>query len=196
MVTSFLLLIALLPADSGASAAAVSDVTFTTPAQVSELKLARGASAVIHSLSNKGVVLVAVQTAQLSVNGGQLELKSGSVKQLEGNRDLTVTASSGDSVHLVVVNVRAASQPLTIQPTKLGGRETLEDASDRNRTLLIAISPLRLSDRIERDDLGGPHWGQLRTIDLNPGETVWLCPGIHRLRNENKQLIAFTTVEW
>ncbi len=196
MVTLFLLLNALLLPPSGASAPAVKHVTLATPAQTSELKLAQGASAAIHPLSKNGIVLTAIQTAQLLVNGERLALKAGSFKQLEGNRHLTVATASGNSVRLIVVNVRTASQPLTIQSTKVGRHKELEDASARNRTLLIAISSLRMSDRIDRSDLAGPHWGQSRTIALEPGKTLWLRPGIHRMQNENTQIIAFITVEW
>jgi hypothetical protein len=49
-------------------------------------------------------------------------------------------------VPLVLINVVAETQSLTIESTTLARNQELEDASDRNATLLVAITSLRLRD--------------------------------------------------
>jgi hypothetical protein len=88
------------------------------------------------------------------------------------------------TIPFVLIKVIAATQPLTVEATTLARNQELEDASDRNATLLVAITPLRLHD--VRNLAGeGEHWksGSQKTIELQQGHTVWLTQGMHRLRN-------------
>jgi hypothetical protein len=96
-----------------------------------------------------------------------------------------------------LVEVVSARQPLTIEATTLAPNQELEDASDRNSTLLVAIAPLRLRDVSDLAEEGVP-WkaGPQRRIELQKGETAWLNKGMHRVRNAGNSVARFVTIEW
>ncbi len=142
-------------------------------------------------------VVVSIQDCIVQINGTRTALKAGDYKTLSGKQGLELAQSGSAAVPLVLVEVITARQPLTIQATTLVSNQELEDASDRNSTLLVAIEPLRLRDVSGLAEEGEP-WkaGPQRKIELQKGETVWLKQGMHRVRNAGNSVARFVTIEW
>lgn len=131
------------------------------------------------------------------IDGQSTTLKAGDYKKIPGTQSLELAQSGLTTVPFVLIKVVAATQSLTIEATTLARNQELEDASDRNATLLVAITSLRLHDVRNLAD-EGEHWksGPQRTIELQQGQTVWLMQGMHRLRNSGNTATQFVTVEW
>jgi hypothetical protein len=110
---------------------------------------------------------------------------------------VNVNSSDTRPALLVVVNVRTARQAQTFDRVELGPGKIMEDASDRNETLLVALTPLRLRDIINNSDEDEPpNYGRSRSIELPAGKTAWLPPGMHKITNVGGSLARFVTIEW
>ena len=166
-------------------------------AEVSLIRLNQETKLSFQPISEQGFVLVAIRDCSVLIDGRSTLLKAGDHKTISGRQSLELAQSGSTPVSLVLIKVVTATQPLTIETTTLARNQELEDASDRNTTLLIAIVPLRLSDVRDQADADEP-WksGSQKTIELQQGQTTWLMRGMHRLRNSGNTTIRFVTVEW
>ena len=147
--------------------------------------------------SDEGFVLVAIQDCVIQINGTSINLKAGDYKTISGKRGLEIAQSGLITIPLVLVEVVSARQPLTIEATTLAPNQELEDASDRNSTLLVAVAPLRLRDVSDLAEEGAP-WkaSPQRKIELQKGQTAWLKEGMHRVRNMGNSAARFIIIEW
>jgi hypothetical protein len=147
--------------------------------------------------SNEGFVVVAIQDCALLINGKSTTLRAGDYTRVPGKQSLELVQSGPITVPIVLVEIVSAQQPLTINATTLAPNGVLEDASDRNSTLLVAIDPLLLRDVRDLAEEGEP-WksSPQRKIELQKGQTVWLKKGIHRVRNAGSSEARFVTIEW
>lgn len=104
---------------------------------------------------------------------------------------------SAANPRLALVEVVASSQTLTITSHSLAAHQELEDASDRNQTLIVALDSLEISDEHNLAAEGEP-WkpSEIRVIRLQRGGTGWLNHGIHRVRNARSTIARFMTIEW
>jgi hypothetical protein len=166
------------------------------PAQVSRLLIQPKNSRLVRALSAEGLIFIALKDCSLVVNGEELILRRGEFKQIPGSKTLEVGSIHGVSADLLLVNIRKTLQPLTIELTDLDGNQSLEDASDRNTTLLVAISSVKLCDTLNVGDESGWLPGKSRFISLRSGEARWVRAGIHHFKNRNADLAKFITVEW
>jgi hypothetical protein len=166
-------------------------------AKVSLVQLNQETKLNFQAISDEGFVLVAIQDCMIQINGTSTNLKAGEYKTVSGKRDLEIAQSGQITIQLVLVEVVSAHQPLTIGTTTLAPNQELEDASDRNSTLLVAIAPLKLRDVKDLADEGEP-WkaGPQRKIELQKGETAWLKGGMRRIRNMRNFEARFITIEW
>ncbi len=143
------------------------------------------------------LVLIALEDCLLSIDGKSNRLEAGDYKEVDRGSNLTIDSTGSRPTQLVLIEVLSASQPLTIGSTTLASHEQLEDASDRNPTLLVAVSSLRLNDvrHLAKED---EPWksDHLPTIKLQKGQAVWLKRGIHRLHNDRETVARFVTIEW
>lgn len=166
-------------------------------AEVSLIRLNRGSQLNFSPLSEQGFVLVALRDCTLLLEDQSVSLKAGEYKQVAGTGPLHLKTSSPGSTSIVLIRVRSASQPLTIETMMLTSHQESEDASDRNASLIIAIDPLRMSDNRDLSDEGDPWRSSIQQIlNLKSGQAVWMKAGIHRLRNRGKNSVRFVTVEW
>jgi hypothetical protein len=166
-------------------------------ASVSTVTLAPDRSLNLQPRSDVGIILVAIDTCLLRINNVPVTLEPGQRKFVHGPHAVTVTQDATSATSLVIVNVANASQELTFDRTELTPANALEDASSRNDTLLIALSPLKLQDRIDRADEGEhAQWGSPRMIELERGQFTWIEPGMHQVRNRGDASARFLTVEW
>jgi hypothetical protein len=166
-------------------------------AKVSLVRLDRETKLKFQATSDEGFVLVAIQDCVIQINGTSTSLKTGDYKTVSGKRGLEIAQSGLITIPLVLVEVVSARQPLTIEATTLAPNQELEDASDRNSTLLVAIAPLRLRDVSDLAEEGAP-WkaSPQRKIELQKGQTAWLKEGMHRVRNMGNSAARFIIIEW
>jgi hypothetical protein len=166
-------------------------------AKVSLVQLNRETKLNFQATSDEGFVLVAIQACIIQINGTSTNLKAGDYRTISGKRSLEIAQSGPITIPLVLVEVVFARQPLTIEAAILAPNQELEDASERNATLLVAIAPLRLRDVRDLAGEGDP-WksGPQRKIELQKGETAWLKEGMYRIHNVGNSVARFITIEW
>jgi hypothetical protein len=110
---------------------------------------------------------------------------------------VNVSHSGSQSALLVIVNVRRARQAQTFDQVELDPGKAMEDASSRNETLLVALSPIRLRDIMNHSDEGEPpSYGEPHSVALEAGKTAWLQPGMHQITNIGGSIAKFVTIEW
>lgn len=166
-------------------------------AEVSVIKLKLGAPMSFQPISDQGFIVVALQNCTVMIDGQKEVLRAADFRQIKGKRVLKLAGFSSVAASLVLITVKSAHQSLTIEDTILTPNEELEDASNRNLSLLIAISPLRLRD--VRDQNGEDEsWksSSPSMIKLSAGQTAWLTPGMYRIRNLGDSSARFVTIEW
>ena len=165
-------------------------------ARVSLIQL-NHATSLYRPVSDQGFVVVAIDDCSFLLDGKVSRLKSGEHQTIAGGRPLSLSLSGRVPASLVLIKVVSAPQNLTFEETSLAVQQILEDASDRNRTLIIATAPLKLTYVIDQAGEGEP-WksGPKIMIDLKKGGFVWLAPGIHRLRNAGSSTADFVIAEW
>jgi hypothetical protein len=61
---------------------------------------------------------------------------------------------------------------------------------------VLALDRVSLQDERSKSE-EGDEWvrGDLRRIDLNAGQTEWMSPGVHRLKNIGSGVADFITIE-
>jgi hypothetical protein len=149
------------------------------------------------STSNNGFVLIAFTNSSLLVNDQATTLRAGDSHQVRGSQMLDIVNTSALPSELVLIKVDTASQGLTLLQERLDMHQELEDASDRNDTLVVALTPIALRDVRDLADEDEPLKSSApRTIVLQQGGSAWLAPGMHRLVNVGKVKARFITIEW
>jgi hypothetical protein len=146
---------------------------------------------------HKKLVVVPLEDCAVLINGHKTALKEGDYKEVSAGDDLSLSPVSAANPRLALVEVVASSQALTITSQSLAAHQELEDASDRNQTLIIALDSLEISDEQNLAAEGEP-WkpGEIRVIRLQRGGTGWLKHGMHRVRNAGSTVVRFITIEW
>jgi hypothetical protein len=149
------------------------------------------------STSNNGFVLIAFTNSSLLVNDQATTLRAGESHQVRSSQMLDIVNTSALPSELVLIKVDTASQGLTLLQERLDMHQELEDASDRNDTLVVALTPIALRDVRDLADEDEPLKSSApRTIVLQQGGSAWLAPGMHRLVNVGKVKARFITIEW
>jgi hypothetical protein len=97
---------------------------------------------------------------------------------------------------LITVEPKETIQELTVEKTVLAPNQKLQDASELNDTLLIAVTGVNLRDVRNLGDES--HWKSSRPVfvRLRSGAVAWLKPGMHELKNVSSRSCEFVTVEW
>ena len=161
-------------------------------ARVSIVKLSHAVK-----FGHKNLIVVPLEDCAVLINGHRTALKKGEYKEVNAGDDFSLSPVSTESPRLALVEVGALSQALTITSQSLAAHQELEDASDRNQTLIVALDSLEISDEQNSADEGEP-WkpSKIRVIRLQRGETGWLNHGMHRVRNAGGAGARFITIEW
>lgn len=100
------------------------------------------------------------------------------------------------AIPMTIVEVLQQDQPLTVLKGVLKPLAELVDASERNYTLLIALTPLRLRAVRESTETSGATSTKTKILQLGAKDTFWLEPGIYSLTNMLHRKCLFVTVEW
>jgi hypothetical protein len=168
------------------------------PANTLELHLRPHTPTHFPSQILKGFVVIALSDTAITINGAQKKWRVGDYQNLAGEDHLDIENNDEHDSNVLLVKIGALQQSLTIETTQLKPKQMLEDASDRNITLIVALSPLTLRDvrNLEHDE-GRPWRPALpRNLSLQYGKTAWLVHGMHRLTNQGHANARFLTIEW
>lgn len=111
-------------------------------------------------------------------------------------RSVTLTSASSATRRFLIVDIRQATQRPTAQAIFLQDGHELQDASDRNETLLIAVSPVILRDIANRGSESEWLPGKPSIIRLQVGQVAWIPAGTHHLKNLSRQEAKLVAVEW
>jgi hypothetical protein len=166
------------------------------PAEASLLKLNPHTPDHFRSASTDGFVFVALQDCSILIAGGSATMHAGDFRRMDGHT-IDLANVSSIPVDLVLIRIDRTIQPLTIELGELNPSQQLEDASDRNDTLIVALIPVTLRD-VRDLSAEDEAWksAPATMIRIQAGKTAWLTPGMHRLRNLGATKARFITIEW
>jgi hypothetical protein len=122
------------------------------------------------------------------------KVRAGAANALPSGAEMQLLNESQSIARLIVVDVKAASQPLTID--SLSVPSSLEDASDRNETLLVAVSPLQIRHTWNLGDESRWVPSKPDVLRMSQGEVRWIRPGIHHFKNLLRRPADFVLLEW
>jgi hypothetical protein len=146
--------------------------------------------------SSLGVLLIATEKCSLLIDGQIANMEAGDHKRVRKPQEVELPKTAAISAHLVLVQVDKQAQPLSFEKFTLAGHQELEDGSDENDTLIVALSDVRLRTvknlGTESEWLPGPP----QMITLKRGETYWQAPGTYHFRNTSAEPANFLMVEW
>lgn len=167
------------------------------PAHASQIILSTHTPQTFQPSSSNGFIVLSLTDTTLLINNHPFALQPGDTRVIPGKQALTLEDSYAQAAPIVLVRIDTATQSLTITKTNLAPSAQSEDASDRNDTLVIALSPLTLRDVRDLGEEDEP-WKSAppATLSLSPGQTSWLNPGMHRLTNLAQTKASFVTIEW
>ena len=148
-------------------------------------------------LDHKNLIVIPLEDCAVLVNDQKIALKAGDYKEFSSGESLTLRPVGSGSTRIAFVEVVASSQALTITSQSLAPHQEMEDASDRNQTLVVALDSLEIRDMQDLAAEGQP-WksSETRSIRLQQGETAWLKRGMHRVKNAGSTVAKFMTIEW
>jgi hypothetical protein len=109
------------------------------------------------------------------------EIHAGDAGKSDPGEGLQFRARNGQHGRLVVIKPKTAHQELTISPFVLS--DSIEDASDRNATLLVAVSDSRFRDTWNLGDESKWIPSKPAVVVLDVGSVRWMRPGIHHFKN-------------
>lgn len=164
---------------------------------VTQIELSAGQTYTVPG-DQAGVVWTALdEVVLLGAKGGQRNQKrihAGDAATVGAGEHVEFQAGRGLPAHLVLVKPKLSQQELTVEPFVLTG--SLEDASDRNATLLIAISNSRFRDTRNLDDESEWRPGRADIITMRSGSVRWIRSGIHHFNNLGPTAARLVSIEW
>ncbi len=145
-----------------------------------------------------GAVWIALDSLVLKTNkGGQDSIKlvrRGESASVDPEASAQFGAESGRASHMLLVEPKTVHQELTVSPFVLSG--SLEDASDRNATLLIALSNCHFRDTRNLGDESEWVPSKPEMVVMMAGGVKWIRPGIHHFRNLGSSPARMVSIEW
>jgi hypothetical protein len=122
------------------------------------------------------------------------QVPAGEAAMLNAGEHVEFRAENGSPASLVLVEPKMTKQDLTVGPFILNG--SLEDASGRNATLLVAVSSCRFRDI---RNLGNEsEWVPSKPdiVVMKAGTVRWIRPGIHHFKNLSAAPAKLVSIEW
>jgi hypothetical protein len=166
-------------------------------ALVTEVELSAGQTYPVAE-DQTGTVWIALDpVVLLETKGGQQNQRrvhSGDAATVHAGEHVEFRAQRGLPARLVLVRPKMTQQELTVEPFVLTG--SLEDASDRNATLFIAISNSRFRDTRNLGDESEWKPGKPDTITMRSGSVRWIRSGIHHFKNLGPTAARLVSIEW
>jgi hypothetical protein len=144
--------------------------------------------------SQNGAVWVALDPVTLSrVKEGQRDnqrIHAGDSGKGAPDEDLQFRANGSLRGHLIVIRPKTPHQELTVGPFVL--TNSIEDASDRNATLLDC----RFRDTQNLGDESTWKPGKHQIVRMRAGSVRWIDPGIHHFENLSQTPTRLVSIEW
>ena len=166
-------------------------------ALVTQVELSAGQTYPVAEDQNGTVWTALDPIVLLEMKGGQQNQKrvnAGDAAIVHAGEHVGFRAERGLPARLVLVKPKTTQQDLTVEPFVLTG--SLEDASDRNATLLIAISNSRFRDTRNLGDESEWKPGKPDTITMRSGSVRWIRSGIHHFKNLGPTAARLVSIEW
>ena len=110
------------------------------------------------------------------------------------DEELVFQGQTGQPVRVVFVKPKGPHQELTVGRFLASG--SLEDASDRNATLLVATSASCFRDTRNLGDESEWVPGKPIIVAMKAGTVRWIRPGIHHFKNLGSTAAKLVSVEW
>lgn len=146
----------------------------------------------------RGNVWVAIDPVLLVTKKGGMQtrkrVREGEAAIVGSDEELQFRVESNSHARLVIVKPKMAHQELTVGPFVLNG--TIENASDRNATLLVAVTDARFSDTRNLGDESQWIPSKPNIIVMNYGSVRWIRSGIHHFKNLGPMAARLVSIEW
>ena len=163
--------------------------------QGESLDLHAGSSALVVVALSRGTV--AISHGALNVDRNRLSLEKGDHKMWDQGTEIRVTNVGSSIAELAIVKMKTVGdQQLTVERIKLDPKQILENASDQNLTLVLALDRVSLQDERSKGGEDEP-WVKCDShrIELDAGQTGWMSPGIHQVKNIGAGSAEFLMIE-
>ena len=145
-----------------------------------------------------GNVWVAIDPVLLVTKKGGMQtrkrVREGEAAIVGSDEELQFRVESNSHARLVIVKPKMAHQELTVGPFVLNG--TIENASDQNATLLVAVTDARFSDTRNLGDESQWIPSKPNIIVMNYGSVRWIRSGIHHFKNLGPMAARLVSIEW
>jgi len=122
------------------------------------------------------------------------QVRAGEAEIVGSGEELEFQVKSDLYARLVVVKPKMADEELTVGPFLLS--RSIEDASDRNVMLLVAISSCRFSDTRNLGDESEWIPSKPDMVVMKVGSVHWIRPGIHHFKNLGPAAAELVSIEW
>ena len=121
------------------------------------------------------------------------KLQAGDAEFSDSTENLQFRVSEGSHAAVLVVRLKAPlAQKLTIEQIS----PSFEDASDRNQTLLVAITDCHFRDTRNIGDESEWIPSKPNVVMMRAGEVKWIRPGIHHFENLGGSAARLVSIEW
>ena len=164
---------------------------------VTQLDLSPGESYAVPK-DNSGAAWIALDPVLLAAkeDGSQSsrQIKPGDAEVVEADEHLVFRGQTGQHVRLIIVKPKGRHQDLTVSPFL--DSASLEDASARNVTLLVAVSACHFRDTRNLGDESEWKPGKPVIITMRPGSVRWIRSGIHHFKNLGPTPVKLVSIEW
>ena len=119
---------------------------------------------------------------------------AGNTGTIIAGETLTFEIEIGLHAQLIIVKPKMPQQDLTVGPFLQSN--SLEDASGRNATLLIAISSSQFQDIRNLGDESEWKPGKPDIVTMRSGSVRWIRSGIHHFKNLGPNPAKLVAIEW
>jgi len=166
-------------------------------ALVTQIEVSPGETYIL-TKDQEGDVWTAIDPVVLVTKKGgsqtRKRVRAGEAAIVGSDEELQFHVESNSHARLVIVKPKMAHQELTVGPFVLNS--TIEDASDRNATLLVAVSGSRFRDTRNLGDESEWIPSKPDIIMMNAGRVRWIRPGIHHFKNLGPVPARLVSIEW
>jgi hypothetical protein len=196
-ITSFLLALVLTCATKGSFSQQTHVLLNDERVIVTRIDLSQGETYALPQ-GQQGTVWAAVDPLVLTTdeNGQQSSKRvdAGTSATVGSHQKVGFRTGNRSTVRLIVIKPKRTEQELTVSPFTLSG--SLEDASERNATLLIAISNSHFRDTRNLGDESEWKPDKPDIITMRSGSVRWIRSGIHHFKNLGPNAAKLVSIEW
>ena len=122
------------------------------------------------------------------------QIRPGEAEVVGVDEQLVFQGQTGQGVRLIIVKPKGQHQDLTVSHFLASG--SLEDASDRNATLLVAVTACRFRDTPNLSDESEWVPGKPIIVAMKVGTVRWIRPGMHHFKNLGSIAAKLVSIEW